>query len=392
MNEASSSTDNDGLSVLLCTDYLPQSGGGVEAVVETLAKRLADCGVSVAVFALRRRGKHPTDLAAHEGVAVYTARALDLTSVLGLQSRISPVAPFRLARLLRTLQPDVVHLHNRFFFTSLIGALRWYDAPVVFTAHTGSIGDIDGISGRVARTYDRTVGGFVARRNDQLIAVSDTVADHVRDLGADPVRMISNGVDTARFHPPESRAADEKPQVLFVGRLVHNKGPQTFVDSLPTVFERIPDAEAAVVGPGPMCEELERRCDELGIADRVTFHGYVDDVPEMMHAADVFCLPSFSEGLPLTLLEAMASQLPPVVSAVGGVPDVIRDGETGLLVSPGDTEAVGSAVAKLLESPTRRREIGERARQYVIKEHSWDARISEIIEVYKDVACDARQN
>jgi len=381
-----SSTQN-GLSILLTVDHLPPSGGGTETVVKNLAEELAERGHIVTIFSLSegKKGRNNID----STVSVVTTPSADLTSIIGLQSRVSVTGLTRFRKLLRSKEPDIIHSHNRFFFSTLVSTLYRVAHPsntsLVFTAHVGSINNVGGISGRVANVYEQTVARQVLRKSDAVISVSKSVADHVLERGGDDIHVIPNGVDTTTFFPAPNEKRHHPPTVLFVGRLVRNKGPRVLIEALPNVFESVPGATAEIVGPGDMRKPLEERCQDLGIGNRVTFHGYVEHVEEIMRQSSVFCLPSFGEGLPLTLLEAMASGIPTVTTGVGGMLDVVDEENTGLLVPPGDPTAVGEAVTELLSDPDRRIRMGSQARKYVVENHSWESRTKDVLSVYRSL-------
>ncbi|WP_162562487.1 glycosyltransferase family 4 protein [Salinigranum rubrum] len=376
-----------GLRVLICTDYLPPEGGGVEVVVENLAVRLASKGVNVAVFSLV--DNEDSEIQDIDNVSVYTSKSISLTEKIGLQSQFSIEAPFYLRQLIKRFDPDVIHLHNRFFFTTVSSTVAQATlrsaVPTVTTLHLGDISNITGLSGYIARLFEQTVGRIMIRRSDRIIAVSEAVAEYSYSLGGVPERtnVIPNGVDTERFHPNPERTGSNS--ILFVGRLVQNKGPQTLIDAMPMVLRSVPDADLKIVGTGPMENTLKARTEELGIQESVRFVGYVQSVAEAMRSADVFCRPSLSEGMPLTVLEAMASGLPAVVTPVAGVPEIVTHGETGVLVPPKNPAELSEAIVDLLSDDGSRKRIAESAREYVVREHSWETRCDEVLSTYLDV-------
>jgi glycosyltransferase involved in cell wall biosynthesis len=207
------------------------------------------------------------------------------------------------------------------------------------------------------------------------------VAEQARALGVPDERLsvVRNAVEVGEFemHPPTGR------DVVFVGRLVRNNGPREFLQAAARVVDDHPDAHVHVVGTGPLAEPLVERAAELGIADAVTFHGFVDDIRTAYELADVFCRPSYSEGLPLTVLESMASGVPPVVSDIAGVPEVVDDGETGLLLPVGDTDALVDSLSACLADPDRLATMGRNARDYAERELSWADRVRKVISVYE---------
>jgi glycosyltransferase involved in cell wall biosynthesis len=375
-------------TILLCTDYLPPGGGGVEVVVDTLARQLVERGHSVEVLTLATAENGQPTLVDHEDVTVHQFPTLDLTNVIGLQSQFSPAVLTRFGGLVRKIGADIVHVHNRFFFTTVAAAL-WKtvtqaETPLVTTLHLGPVDDIGGLAGLSARSFEHGFGRLLLRASDITIAVSEAVGGRATSLGAksSQVRTIYNGVDPEQFHPSET---NDGKTLLFVGRLIRNKGPQVFVRALPAVLDAHPDAKVQLVGTGPMRDDLETLASNHDVADAVTFRGHIPSVADAMRDAAVFCRPSFSEGLPLTLLEAMASGLPAVVTPVAGVPEVVDDGTTGYLVPTDDSDALGQTLSELLADREQRTAVGTAARDYVVKNHSWTARTEKVMQVYREV-------
>nr|WP_240895218.1 glycosyltransferase family 4 protein [Kineococcus siccus] len=159
-------------------------------------------------------------------------------------------------------------------------------------------------------------------------------------------------------------------RVLFVGRLVPEKGPDVLLDAVQRVLARDRRVEVAVVGAGPLAGDLRRTVDERGLAGVVRLLGAVgqDDLPAWYRWADVFCLPSYAEGVPVVLMEAMATELPVVTTPVAGIPELVEDGVSGHLVAPGDAAAVADALVRLVDDPQTRAALGRRGRARVLAE------------------------
>lgn len=257
--------------------------------------------------------------------------------------------------------------------------------PIVTTLHLGDISEIGGIGGFAGRVYEQTVGRLLLRRSDRVIVVSERVGRKAEQLGVPPnrIHIVPNGVDVSTFAPGQSAPMD--PKILFVGRLVRNKGPDTLLDAVPAIRERHPNVTVEFVGTGPLESKLRQRAKELRLQDTVVFSGYVDSVADRLKEATVFCRPSLSEGLPLTLLEAMASGVPPVVTPIAGVEDVVSDGDTGCLVPVRDPDTLANCISGLLADEKRRTRIGENARAYVTENHSWEQRANNIARIYYTV-------
>jgi len=373
---------HSGRQILLCSDYLPPSDGGVEQVVQKLALHLVEEGYEVGVFTLDD-GSREFDLADNPDISFYTASAIDLTDTIGLQSMFSLSALREFGNVLDAFQPDVVHAHNRFFYTSALAALYSLraDYKLVSTLHLGDIGMISGIGGVAARTFEQTVSRSVISRSDQVICVSAAAESIARSLGATRTTVIRNAVDVEEFSPVP---ADGK-RLLYIGRLVHNNGIQDLLSALPGVLEAHPDATVDIVGSGPLESEVQETIRRTGLSDAVTVHDYVPDISAMYDHASVFCRPSYSEGLPLTMLEAMASGVPPVVTAIAGVPEVVTDRETGLLLKPGRPDEIEAAIIELFDDEAFRAELAGNAQDYVVNNLTWEQRTERVMEVYGQV-------
>jgi glycosyltransferase involved in cell wall biosynthesis len=216
------------------------------------------------------------------------------------------------------------------------------------------------------------------------VAVSRALADEAVGLGVSPERIvfIPNGVDTALYHAvAASQRAElrgrlglpDGPLALFVGRLHPVKLLSVLLYAWERVAERCGDAHLLLVGDGPQRAELEQQVATAGLGDRVTFLGAVADPVLYYQTANVFVLPSASEGLSNAMLEAMACGLPVVVTAVSGAADVVRDGKNGKLVPPNKPNALAEILIELIEDVEQRLELGDQARRTVARHYSMEA-------------------
>jgi glycosyltransferase involved in cell wall biosynthesis len=264
------------------------------------------------------------------------------------------IAVAALAAHLADLRPDVVHAHMYRAETvaaraviALAGAgqRRPY---LVATAH----------SSRVRCEADRQTLRELTPVFDQIIAVSRAIETKLINEGRAtvPIRLIHNGVDLQRYDHqepcctlPEEYGMEPGSQIVgVVARLEPEKGHPTLLEAWPSVLRAVPDAYLLIVGEGSRRDALEAQARELRIAHRVVFTGRRDDVPAVTAALDVAVLPSYREAQGLTILEAMALSRPVVASNVGGIPEMIEDGVTGLLVPPHDADALAAAISRLL--------------------------------------------
>ncbi len=186
------------------------------------------------------------------------------------------------------------------------------------------------------------------------------------------VRVVRCGIDPAAFRPAIGTGAGHGPvRILYVGRLVALKGQPVLLDAVTRLAASGLDAELILVGDGPERHELELHAQRSGLNGRVTFAGALgqDEVRGHYARADVFCLPSFAEGVPVVLMEAMAAGLPVVTTRIAGVPELVEDGVEGLLTSPGRADQLEAALARLARDPDLRTAMGRRGRAKVESLH-----------------------
>lgn len=216
----------------------------------------------------------------------------------------------------------------------------------------------------------------------RILANSQAAADRLRLEGVPghKVRVIPNGVDTSAFPPREYSARPRR--IAVVACLREEKRIDVLIAAAPRILSRYPDAELRIAGEGLCRPALEAQVDALGIRQRVTFLGHRDDVADVLAGADVFVLPSRSEALPNSVMEAMAAGLPVVASAVGGIPELVRDGRTGRLVPPGDAGALADALLDLLDHPDRLAEFGRAGREAMERTFAFARMVGQIETLY----------
>lgn len=265
----------------------------------------------------------------------------------------------KLKRLVAELEIDIVHTHNP--APHLHGALAAFlgGARVVHTKH--------------GRNYPRDYKKIWCNRvasffSDAIVAVSDNARDvclHVERIAPAKVSVILNGVDTGLFAPGTRRDPALVPKIGIVARLSPEKDHATLLAACAILAGRQLPFTLEVIGDGPLRGELQERAAALGLGGRVNFCGMQEDVAGLLRELDLFVLSSVTEGISLTLLEAMATELPVVATEVGGNPEVVLDGSTGFLVPAGNPAFMAERLAQLLGDPGQRQQMGARGRRRV---------------------------
>ncbi len=358
--------------------------GGAETQVVMLARRLKQRGWGVRVVSLVPPRELSEDL---RGSGIPWV-SLDMRSAMGLLP-----AGGRLIRQIRLWSPDVVHAHM--VHANLLARVARLLAPVpvlICTAHSTNE------SGRKGSSRWRE---FLYRVTDPLCDLSTQVSAEgleryirVRAFRRLKARHVPNGVDTERFRPnPEERkklraelGAGEAFVWLAVGRLDRPKDYSTMLRACALLTEERSDARLWIAGDGPLRPALEELAAELEISRKVRFLGIRRDVPSLMNAADAFVMSSFWEGLPMVLLEAQATGLPVVATAVGGCGEIVRAGETGYVVPPRDPQALARAMADLMNlSDSERHRMSENARRWIADQFSLERIVDQWEALYEQL-------
>jgi rhamnosyl/mannosyltransferase len=365
--------------------YHPPHLGGIETYLRSLAEGLAARpGVFVEAIVSNEGGETVREVIG--GVEVLRlARSFAAAS--------TPVAP-GMAGAIRAAgagpeRADVFHLHHPYPW----GDWAWQRAggpgPMVLSYHS------DIVRQRFLGAAYRPVMSRMLARADLIIAATPPMVENSPALRAyaDKCRIVPYGIHPQRYEPTperlaravELRARHTRPLVLFVGRLVYYKGADVLVRAMARL-----DADAVLIGGGPLEGDLRELAVALGAADRISFVPPVDDeeLTAYLRAADVFCLPSVatSEAFGIVQLEAHACGTPVVCTNLPtGVPWVNRDGETGLVVPPGDADALASALRRLLLDDGLRERMGLRARERVLSEFTVERMVDSTLAVYDEV-------
>lgn len=375
---AESGFDSNGpLDILrIARAVYPESMGGGAIHVHSMSERQAEMGHNVTVLTTDRGNRSLPRREERTGYSI--SRDRELFTLFG--NSITP----GFVRSLRRYQEDydVIHVHSHLSLSSNIAALlsRFDSTPLILTNH--------GIRSQTApdwvqEIYLPTVGKFTLNSADTVLTYSDTEQDELRELGITvPISVIHNGVDCTRF-APEDHVSDSG-RLLFVGRLRATKGPDMALEIFNILQEDFPELSLTIVGDGPMRDELSDRISRYGLEDNVELLGEVanEEMPEIYNESTVFVLPTQREGVPRTLLEAMACGVPVITTNLPQVEPVVNGG--GIVVDR-ELDEFSAAIRTLLASKEQRQNMSGQGRNHVLENFSWKETVSKTTEKYYEL-------
>jgi sugar transferase (PEP-CTERM/EpsH1 system associated) len=332
--------------------------GGLEKVVYDLVRHLDRDRFSTRVVCLEEIGAWG---------ARFEERGIPVES-LACRGCKTPGRVVALARRLRELQPAILHTHNP--APHLVGAVAARIGGVPFVVNTKHGRNYPGCRKWV--WANRVAAWF----SDKVVPVSDdaaSVAVQIEKVPARKIEVIRNGIELSRYGAERREREADRRRAIHVARLdCSSKDQRTLLRAVRIVVDAVKGFQLEIVGDGPDRADLESLCDALGLREHVAFLGFRDDVHDLLKQAEFFVLSSVTEGISLTLLEAAASGLPIVATAVGGNAEVVDAGVTGLLVPPRCPQSLADAMLELLREPQRAERMGMAGRRRI--EEKFDLR------------------
>jgi glycosyltransferase involved in cell wall biosynthesis len=309
-------------------------------------------------------------------------------------------AVLNLVSILRRQRPHIVETHTA--KAGVVGRVAALLAGVPVLLHVFHGHVFYGYFGALQTRLFVGIERLLARRTDRVIALSSAqrhdIAHVYRVAPPDKVIVVPLGLDLRPFAtvgpadgsagraalgiPQRTNSVRCAPLVGYVGRLTAVKNPTLFVSTARRVLQSLPDVHFALIGDGELRVDIERQIAGLGLSDRVTLAGWQRDMPPIYAAMDALVLPSLNEGTSVTAIEAMAAGIPVVATAVGGMPDLIADGQTGLLAPSGDAQALADRVIGLLRDPKQARSLALAGRQDVLARFSVERLIRDMESLY----------
>ena len=319
--------------------------GGAETMCENLCYAQKSLGHDVVAVSLYN--EHTPIAQRMEATGI---RILYLDKKLGMDVSMVP----KLLRIMKQEKPDVVHTHLDVIKYAVAAAKLCGIRHCIHTVHNVAEKEAEGLSQKINRLYYKL--GW-----SKPVALSPEVQHticQVYGLSGKNVPVIYNGIDLGKCIPKQTYVAGDQVEFLHIGRFNEQKNHVGLLHAFRMLLNRIPNCRLRLVGDGELRPEMEQLAKELEIQNSVVFQGSQSDVHPFLNQADIFLLPSNYEGMPMTIIEAMATGLPIVATCVGGVPDMVENEVSALLV-PCNTEAICAACERLAENAVLREKLGK---------------------------------
>lgn len=332
-----------------------------------------------------------------KNIAAARDRGVAVLCLPSLVRRIDPICDFKalcsLFRLIRRIRPAIVHTHTS--KAGLLGRLAARMARVPIVIHTPHGHVFYGHFGSLAATFFLQLEKLATRLTDCLVALTAQERNDYIRYGVslpESTATIHSGVDIDRYAERGTQGNGQRTLLGLrpddtvigtVGWLLPIKGPMVLLKAFQQLKPGSVPLKLVYVGKGDMEAGLKAEAERMGLSEDVKFLGWRDDIPEIMPVFDIFVLASLNEGMGRVLVEAMAAEKPIVASAVGGIPDLVKNGENGVLVPPGEPDALTAALARLIENPAEGRRLGRGGRT-LCQAYSIDAMVEKIEALYED--------
>jgi len=376
------------LKILQISPFLNEQHGGTEIYCFNLSKSLVRYGHELHIFTSKTKPQTPK-YQYLEGIHVHRFSA---PIVLW---NINPVC-FMLNKLIKE-NTDICHVHSHLYFTSnqaiiakLIRKIMEKNPPVILHLHGGIGNPPDNTPSHkkiAKKIYDHTLGKLTLKAADTILSTSQHDAKNVikqYKINPEKIEVIPNAVNIEDFKPKKKTSSNETFNLLYIGDLELWKGIQYLikaVEKLTHINEIGKKIKLTIVGDGALKEKLQKMAKQLPI----TFTGQIPhhQIPELLNKADAFILPSLWEGLPTTILEAMAAKVPVIATNVGGITEVIKNEETGIIVKPADPDSIVKAVTNLINNNNNN--MVEKAYQLVRQKFSLENVAKKINEIYSTI-------
>ncbi len=385
--------------LMLTWEYPPRIVGGIARVVNDLSKRLIKDGHDVYVVTYRE-GSAPY-YENDKGVHVYRVDnyMINPNNFIDwiMQLNFNMVAKVN-ELIAKGEKFDVIHAHDWLVAYAAKTLKNSYDLPLVSTIHATEAGRNGGIHDEVQR-YINDTEWMLTYESSEVIVNSKFMKNDLQRLFGLPyekINVVANGINSTTYSGVEKDydfrrqyAADNEKIILFMGRLVYEKGVQHLISAMPKILKNYHDAKLVIAGKGGMLDELKAQVEAMGLGQKVYFTGYLNakQVSKMYKCADISVFPSTYEPFGIVALEAMLAGVPTVVSDVGGLNEIVEHGVDGMKSYAGNPNSLADSILELLFNPQLCESISKKAKTKVKNEYSWTKIAQDTHFIYQKAIC-----
>lgn len=385
---------------MLTWEYPPRVVGGIARVVNDLSKRLIKDGHDITVVTYKEGNVPYYEL--DKGVKVYRVDNF-MINASNFIDWVMQLNFNMIAKASEIIQKegefDVIHAHDWLVAYAAKTLKHSYNIPLVSTIHATEAGRNSGIRDSQQK-YINDTEWMLTYESTEVIVNSNYMKGELQRLFGLPfekINVVPNGVNLLLYsgidRDYEFRrryAMDNEKIILFVGRLVYEKGVQHLIAAMPKILNGYHDAKLVIAGKGGMMDELKQEANALGLGDKVYFTGYINgkDVPKLYKAADVAVFPSTYEPFGIVALEAMLSERPIVVSDIGGLNEIVQHRENGMKCYAGNANSIADSILELLYNPELCANLTKKAKAKVRNEYNWNKIAQDTHFIYQKAICE----
>ena len=385
--------------LMLTWEYPPRIVGGIARVVNDLSKRLIKDGHEVTVVTYREGNTPYYEL--DKGVKVYRVDnfMINANNFIDWVMQLNFNFIAKVGEIIaQEGKFDVIHAHDWLVAYAAKTLKQAYNMPIVSTIHATEAGRNSGIR-EANQKYINDTEWMLTYESTEVIVNSNYMKNELQRLFGLPfekINVVPNGVNITNYSGIErdynfrrKYAMDNEKIILFMGRLVYEKGVQYLIGAMPKILEHYHDAKLVIAGQGGMINELKQEVYNLGLGNKVCFAGYLNgkDVGKMYKAADISVFPSTYEPFGIVALEAMLAEVPVVVSDIGGLNEIVNHRETGMKTYCGNPNSIADAILELLYDHKLCAEITKKAKNKVRNEYNWNKISQDTHFAYQKAIC-----
>lgn len=319
--------------------------GGAQTLLENLSYGLQEAGQDVIVISLESNHSATAERIENRGIQII---------YLDKKPHYDPSIVGKLSRVLRKLKPDIIHAHNIKKAYVYLAARKAGLNKIVYTVHNMAWQEQNAIGGIFSYVMFHA-GGMIPVGLSPKVTRSIKKRYHLKH-----VPTIYNGSDLGRFQKRTDYSLHAEPWILNIARLDAQKNHKRLIEAFEIVSRSFPESRLVLVGEGELQDDIKKLAEAAGLSGKVLFEGFQEDIPAYIEKSDIFCLSSDYEGMPMTLIEAMAGGMPIVSTNVGGIPDMLQN-EYSALLTKTDAAEIAQALIRLLSEESLRRTLGENA-------------------------------